>query len=48
MTEATDMDAETETKLIATIRSVRLQLHAIERDLDAIERAITGDVPGDG
>ena len=47
MTEATNMDAETETKLIATLQSVRLQLRAIERDLDAMERAVTDEAQDD-
>ena len=51
MTEATKggrMDTETALKLIETIRSVRLQLRAIERDLDAMERAVTGEAADEG
>lgn len=41
------MDDDTALKLITTIRSVRLQLQSIERDLDAMERAVTGEAADD-
>jgi hypothetical protein len=41
------MDTETALKLIETIRSVRLQIKAIERDLDAMERAVAAEVADD-
>lgn len=41
------METETALKLIETIRSVRLQLKAIERDLDAMERAVAAEASGD-
>lgn len=38
------MDRDTALKIVETIRSLRLQLRAIERDLDAMERAVAGEV----
>lgn len=41
------MDTETALKVIETIRSVRLQLRSIKRDLDAMERAVAAEVSDD-
>lgn len=41
------MDEATASKMIETIRSIRLQLQAAGHDLDALERAIADELPPD-